>query len=179
MKQWANYPQVESSPPPLSGLSDSHMATTFLRLRADGVLAIPATRAGGWHIVRPLTLGLISLALAIVLWGVGYRLSLYGLSRSASARVGVAKLWVGPRQAACADSPTKGPAQPLPDSQLVGPKSYTSPCYPDAFFSPSAASASYVRFRSLVGTLRSPPAPPLWLIATSHAALPGLLQPSR
>lgn len=157
MGQWANYPHVESSARPLLGIPSGQIPIRYPRLRADGVLAIPASRAGRWHVVRPLGLGLIGLVLAIVLWGIGYRLSLYGLRTFPYARVSVGKLWVGPRQAACVSSRAKRLTQPLPDSRLVGVYSYTSIHRLDALFKSSAASASHVIFRLLLGTLRSPP----------------------
>lgn len=55
-----------------------------------------------WTKARPLTLGLLSLALAVVLWGLEYKVSLYHAHANHSARLGVAKLWVGPRTAAFA-----------------------------------------------------------------------------
>ena len=55
-----------------------------------------------WTKARPLTLGLLGLALAVVLWGLEYKVSLYHPRPNHSARVNVAKLWVGPRTAAFA-----------------------------------------------------------------------------
>jgi hypothetical protein len=45
----------------------------------------------------PLTLSLLGLALAVFLWGLEYKVSLYHPHPNHSARVNVAKLWVGPR----------------------------------------------------------------------------------
>jgi hypothetical protein len=53
-----------------------------------------------WTKARPLTPGLLGLALAVVLWGLEYKVSLYHPHPNHSARVNVAKLWVGPRTAA-------------------------------------------------------------------------------
>jgi hypothetical protein len=53
-----------------------------------------STKAG------PLTLGLLGLALAVFLWGLEYKVSLYHPHPNHSARVNVAKLWVGPRTVA-------------------------------------------------------------------------------
>jgi hypothetical protein len=55
-----------------------------------------STKAG------PLTLGLLGLALAVFLWGLEYKVSLYHPHPNHSARVNVAKLWVRPRVAAFA-----------------------------------------------------------------------------
>jgi hypothetical protein len=53
-----------------------------------------------WTKARPLTLGLLGLALAVVFWGLEYKVSLYHPHPNHSARVNVAKLWVGPRTVA-------------------------------------------------------------------------------
>ena len=57
-----------------------------------------------WLKARPLTLSLLGLALAVVLWGLEYKVSLYHPHPNHSARMGVAKLWVGPRNAVVAKS---------------------------------------------------------------------------
>jgi hypothetical protein len=56
------------------------------------------------HKMRPLTLSLLGLALAVVFWGLEYKVSLYHPHTNHTARVGVAKLWVGPRKAVFAKS---------------------------------------------------------------------------
>lgn len=53
-----------------------------------------------WITARPLTFTLLGLALAVVFWGLEYKISLYHPHPNHSARVVVAKLWVGPRSAA-------------------------------------------------------------------------------
>jgi hypothetical protein len=57
-----------------------------------------------WTKARPLTLGLLGLALAVVFWGLEYKVSLYHPHPNHSARVNVAKLWVGPRTSAFAEN---------------------------------------------------------------------------
>lgn len=52
-----------------------------------------------WLKGNPITLLLVGLALAVILWGLEYKLSLYQPHPYHSARVGVAKLWLGPRKA--------------------------------------------------------------------------------
>jgi hypothetical protein len=47
-------------------------------------------------LMRPLSLGLIGLAVAIVIWGFAYKLSLYQPHPSHTAKISVAKLWLGP-----------------------------------------------------------------------------------
>lgn len=50
--------------------------------------------------LRPSVLGCFGLALAIVVWGYNYRLSLYHPHRDTASRTLAAKLWVDQRQAA-------------------------------------------------------------------------------
>lgn len=47
--------------------------------------------------VRPVVFGLLGLAVSVFLWGLSYKLSLYHLPRTPSARVSMAKLWTEPR----------------------------------------------------------------------------------
>ena len=128
-------------------------------LCADAALGVSVTgndqkRAA---IVRPLTIGLIGLALAVVLWGIGYRLSQYRPHPGPSTRVGVAKLWVGPRKAACVKSAqTKATRPPATTFLLLtSPNFYYSSC---SNLHSSATSVCGAKFRFLLGTLRSPPA---------------------
>jgi hypothetical protein len=158
MRQWANYPQVESSARPLSGISPGQIPIIRARLHAEGLLAIAVTRTGR-RLVRPLGIGLVVLALAIVLWGIGYKVSLYRPQPDPSARVSVAKLWVGPRKAVGFSSSTKRLALPSPNSQLIGVQNLTSPSGLDAILVSSDTPASNVRVHLLLRTLRSPPIP--------------------
>lgn len=73
-----------------------------------------------WLKVHPLTLSLLGLALAVVLWGLEYKVSLYHPHPKHSARVGVAKLWVGPRKAVFTKSSRlKWHAPSAPELQLL------------------------------------------------------------
>jgi hypothetical protein len=57
-------------------------------------------RNPSWRLIlRPCTFGLIGLAIAVALWGFGYKLSLYHRHAAPSSRVPVAKLWIEPRDA--------------------------------------------------------------------------------
>ncbi len=49
--------------------------------------------------IRPCTLGFISLAVSIFLWGSAYKLSLYHVHPDPSARASVARLWLETRNA--------------------------------------------------------------------------------
>jgi hypothetical protein len=73
-----------------------------------------------WLKARPLTLSLLGLALAVFLWGLEYKVSLYHPHPNHSARVGVAKLWVGPRNAVSAKSSRiRTSAAPAPELHLL------------------------------------------------------------
>jgi hypothetical protein len=75
-----------------------------------------------WLRARPLTLSLLGLALAVVLWGLEYKVSLYHSHPKHSAQVGVAKLWLGPRKAVfTTSSPTKVCTPPASEMQLLTP----------------------------------------------------------
>lgn len=54
------------------------------------------------QIFEPHALGLIGLAIAVVLWGGGYKLSLYHRHATPSSRIPVAKLWIESRNASLA-----------------------------------------------------------------------------
>jgi hypothetical protein len=66
----------------------------ILRTRTQVRYEFPLWR----QIFRPCTLGIIGLAIAIVLWGAGYKLSLYHRHATPSS-VPVAKLWIESRNA--------------------------------------------------------------------------------
>jgi hypothetical protein len=109
-------------------------------------------------IVRPLAIGLIGLAVAVVLWGIGYRLSLYRPHPDPSVRMGVARLWVGSRKAACVSNAHTKLDTLSPDPQPLHDQNRTSPCNAYAFIESPSESALSIRFRLLLRTLRSPPA---------------------
>jgi hypothetical protein len=72
------------------------------------VLSLRARTPGcfrAWRQVSgPCTLGIIGLAIAVVLWGYGYKLSLYHRDAASSARIPVAKLWIESRGASVAEA---------------------------------------------------------------------------
>ena len=65
------------------------------RVRTQVQYGYPSWR----QIFRPCALGIIGLAVAVVLWGFGYKLSLYYRHSAPSSRVPVAKLWIESRDA--------------------------------------------------------------------------------
>jgi len=69
-----------------------------LSMRAQTPGRYPAWR----QVSGPCALGIVGLAIAVVLWGYGYKLSLYHRNTSHSGRIPVAKLWIEPRGASVA-----------------------------------------------------------------------------
>lgn len=67
--------------------------STTLSVRCPSAMA----RVPQWTKLRPSAAGLIGLALAVFLWGLGYKLSLYHQHKSPASQTSVAKLWTGPR----------------------------------------------------------------------------------
>ncbi|HTV15559.1 MAG TPA: hypothetical protein VME68_12640 [Acidobacteriaceae bacterium] len=70
-----------------------------MALEPTNTLPSPASRR--WY-RRPCAFGLLGLSLAVVLWGLGYKLSLYHQHANAGLRTPVAKLWVTHRDAGLA-----------------------------------------------------------------------------
>jgi hypothetical protein len=159
MRQWANCRPVAGSTRSLSGIPPAQIPRAYLGSHPDGLLEIHVTGTARPHIFRPLGICLIVLAVAIVLWGIGYKLSLYRPHLDPSARVSVAKLWVGPRKAVCFSSPTQRVAPPSPYSQLAQVQNHTFPSGRDPILVISAAPVSNGRVRLLLRSLRSPPTP--------------------
>jgi hypothetical protein len=160
MRSWANYRRVDATVPRLSGIPYAQIQMRNPTLHADGALAVSmaCNHKRPRALVRPLAIGLIGLALAVVLWGMGYKLSLYRAHPSPAVRAGVAKLWVGPRSAAYIKSAPRKAAPPsAPEFQLQttrGPDFSYSNC---AKLDSAATFAHDAGFRLLLGTLRSPP----------------------
>ena len=108
--------------------------------------------------VRPLSLAGIGLAIAIILWGLGYRLSQYRPHQHHAARADVVKLWIGPRgKPATLCCHVKVAVPPSPVLLSVGAPTVSQP----SFFLETIVAAIAViadsRFHSLLHTLRSPP----------------------
>lgn len=61
---------------------------------------MPTSAQPRWYL-RPCALGFAGLALSVILWGLGYKLSLYHLHPDPASRTPVAKLWISPRPAGC------------------------------------------------------------------------------
>jgi hypothetical protein len=71
------------------------------------------------QVFRPGALGFIGLAIAVALWGFGYKLSLYYPRADSTSRVPVAKLWIKQRNApVAAASSLKAKSHRIPGSQV-------------------------------------------------------------
>jgi hypothetical protein len=111
---------------------------------------------------RLLAGSLLGLSLAVVLWGTGYKLSLYRPHPSPAVRVSAAKLWVGPQETACVSrSHTKVTTPSTPVPQPLGIQSHISTYDASSKLTSSVASALGARLRFLSISLRSPPLPKL------------------
>jgi hypothetical protein len=80
---------------------------------------VPSQCPSWRQIFKPHALGLIGLAIAVVLWGGGYKLSLYHRHAAPSSRIPVAKLWIESRNASVtAASRLKTKSHLIPASQV-------------------------------------------------------------
>jgi hypothetical protein len=132
----------------------------------DGLSAWPHVCAGDQHVghrpiwrllLRPFSLGLIALAIAVFLWGLGYKLSLYHSQQNHEARTSVAKLWVDPRP-----DLIHAKRELSSERATSAPQSFLSLSGPPAPRIQAAAFAAVMpavdrRLRALLSALRSPP----------------------
>lgn len=110
------------------------------------------------YFVRPLSLGLAGLVLALILWGLAYRLSLYHPHQNHHARVTVAKLWIGPRETFFAlNKQTRSTVQHSPYTQSVPVTGVSLPVFNRAFAITTSAPPSQRQLDSPLGSPRSPP----------------------
>jgi hypothetical protein len=62
--------------------------------------SLAQSQNSSWRQVsRPCAFGIVGLAIAVFLWGYGYKLSLYHRHSWSTSQAPVAKMWVGPRSA--------------------------------------------------------------------------------
>jgi hypothetical protein len=79
---------------------------------------VPSRYPSWMQMFRPCALGLIGLIIAVVLWGTGYKLSLYHHDAAPSSKVPVAKFWIESRTAPMAAvSRLKAKSHLVPGSQ--------------------------------------------------------------
>jgi hypothetical protein len=109
-------------------------------------------------LLRPFNLGLLCLVLSVVLWGLGYKLSLYRPHPSTTARTRVAKLWVNRRDdRAIVSVRLSSTGHSIIDPHSLFALSFPSNGCRDAASNYLGASIGKARIRLLLGTLRSPP----------------------
>jgi hypothetical protein len=108
-------------------------------------------------ILRPLSLGLIGLAVAVFLWGLAYKLSLYHSQQNNGARTNVAKMSVSPRPNLVVSKRERPSEHPTSNPQLV--LILTSQAFRRTHTTAYAAAIPPIdsKFRHLLTALRSPP----------------------
>jgi len=112
----------------------------------------------GWRcILRPLNLGISGLAVAVFLWGLAYKLSLYHSQQNNGARTMVAKMSVGPRPDLVVSEDKRSSERPTSNPQLV--PILTSQAFRRTHTTVYAAAILPIdnRSRHLLTALRSPP----------------------
>jgi hypothetical protein len=131
--------------------------------QSPGSAAAAPDTAGGknkplWLKTHRLTLSLLGLGLAVVLWGLEYKVSLYHPHPKHSARVSVAKLWLGPRKAVFArSSRIKWHAPPTPELQLLTARYVSASDWHHCACCWEAEPVAGAGFVSRQGTPRAPP----------------------
>jgi hypothetical protein len=109
-------------------------------------------------VLNPFALGLVSVALAVVLWGVGYRLSLYRNHPGPSSRITAAKLGVKRHSESLAVSPgIRVKAHLVPSSQALLVRCVASPACGAANLVPDLHLQGF-ETASYLNPPRSPPA---------------------
>ncbi len=114
--------------------------------------------------LRPCALGIIGLAIAVLLWGFSYKLSLYRFHPAPTSRVCVAKLWFEQRNSsvAAASRLTSDlrPGSSLPALLIAGQQAPTAMRARRGDF--SVACRAFTSINSLIPS-RSPPSSPIFL----------------
>jgi hypothetical protein len=106
----------------------------------------------------PCALGIVGLAIAVVLWGYGYKLSLYHRNTSHSARIPVAKLWIEPRGASVTTaSRIKAISHLVPGPQAFSARIQPLPSPSRAFACIPPLNECRVAFFDLLIPSRAPP----------------------
>ena len=135
--------------------------TTSIAIQSGGAVDTAALGTGPEFLRRllhPYSLGLVGLAIAIVLWGTGYRLSLYCPHPAHSSRVPVAKLWTEPRIPSLAAISARTAKSHL----LPGPQAFPATCRLPPSLNRATGSCLCRRYRGITShdfliPFRSPP----------------------
>lgn len=109
-------------------------------------------------LLRPLILGVMGLAIAVILWGLAYKLSLYHSQQNHHTNLNVAKLWVGPRESLFAlNNRTKLIVQVSPCTHQVTVTAFSLPTLSSTLGIAGVSVLIQSGFDSLPSRLRSPP----------------------
>lgn len=116
------------------------------------------------RILRPATLAFIGLALAVALWGFGYKLSRYNPNQDVSTKASVAKLWDEHHTLSADSAPTVRviPAQSVDVHLLAALPTLQSTPRVLGYCTVEQQSLPSGPFKALL-PLRSPPSPSFWL----------------
>jgi hypothetical protein len=126
-----------------------------LSCRGQARSCYPAWR----QVSGPCALGIIGLAIAVALWGYGYKLSLYQRNAHPPARTPVAKLWIEPRCASvAAASVLKAVSHLTHGSQVFSARIKPLPSLSCAVARiPSLSECRVASFHSLIPSRAPPP----------------------
>ena len=125
--------------------------------------------SGRTGMFRPCTLGFIALALAVVVWGYGYKLSLYFTTPNSQDEIPAAKLWIEHRNGYSVEFQALAERQLLRDQHWHFTSMLAAGLLPDlvAIWSPfvpaDPPAAALISLHS-EARLRAPPCPLLALI---------------
>jgi hypothetical protein len=136
----------------VSAVKVTNQDVTLVRLQASN-LAFPARSRSKTCLV-----GITALALAVFLWGFGYKLSLYQTRLLTASRESVAKLWIEPRGVSVIAAVSHS-AQPhrIPASQLLAAPIFSNSCGERAATRAISAQAFCPPTQPALIPLRSPP----------------------
>jgi hypothetical protein len=109
-------------------------------------------------LLRPVILAVMGLAIAVILWGIAYKLSLYRSHQNHHASLNVAKLWVGPRESHFAlNKRTKVVVQRSFRAHPVTVTAFSLPALNSTIRIAGVSILIQSGFHSLPSRLRSPP----------------------
>lgn len=121
------------------------------------------SKVSGRRIFKPCTLGFIALALAVVVWGYGYKLSLYYTAPNSQDEIPAAKLWIEHRNGYSVEFQVRMERQLLRDQHWHSTSLLVTRLLPDLIsiwspFVPAVPPAAVLIFLHSEARLRAPPA---------------------